>query len=238
MGVRGTDVTREVADIILLDDNFSTIVNAIREGRRVYDYMKRSINAQLASNYGELVLVMSALLFLLPLPFLPLTILWINLITDSLPCLALGIEKEEPGIMNRKPINHNNNILHGISKFLVISSFFTFAVTIGFFLLFYQTDLEKARTMALVAAVFSEMFIIISCRSEERNIWEIGFFSNKLLNFSIVIAFLLQLVAIYTPLSGILGLKVISLGELLLVLGASSLGFIFFELTKFFKIKI
>ncbi len=238
MGIRGADVTREVADIILLDDNFSTIVNAIREGRRVYDNMKKSIRAHLSANAHELLVVLTAVAFAFPLPFLPLAILWMNLITDSLPSLALSVEKEESGIMNRKPINHNNNILNGISRFLVIAALLSFIATMGMFLLFYQADLEKARTIALTTAVFSEMFVILSCRSEEKNIWKVGLFSNKFLFVSIIIAVVLQLIAIYTPLAGIFGLKAISLGELSLTIAASSLIFIFFETTKFFKIRI
>jgi len=238
MGIRGTDVARDVSDIILLDDNFDTIVHAIREGRRVYDNMRKSIKAHISANADELFIVLAAIIFSMPLPFLPLAILWMNLITDSLPSLALGVEKEEEGIMKRKPINHNGNILSGIFKFIIFAGIVTFIVTMGIFLLFYQADLEKARTLALTTAVFCEMFVVLSCRSENKNIWEIGLFSNKFLLFSISVAVALQIIAIYTPLSAILGLKAISLGELFLALGMSSIVLIFFEITKFFKIKI
>jgi Ca2+-transporting ATPase len=185
MGIRGTDVARDVSDIILLDDNFDTIVHAIREGRRVYDNMRKSIKAHISANADELFIVLAAIIFSMPLPFLPLAILWMNLITDSLPSLALGVEKEEEGIMKRKPINHNGNILSGIFKFIIFAGIVTFIVTMGIFLLFYQADLEKARTLALTTAVFCEMFVVLSCRSENKNIWEIGLFSNKFLLFSI-----------------------------------------------------
>ncbi len=237
MGIRGTDVTREVADMILLDDNFGTIVNAIREGRRVYDNMKKSIKSHLSANADELFVVLAAMMVSLPLPFLPIAILWMNLITDSLPSLALSGEKEEEGIMKRKPIDHNGNILNGILKFIIVAGILSFIMTMGLFILFSQ-DLEKARTIALTTAVFCEMSIILSCRSEDKNIWKIGLLSNKFLLFSIIIAVALQLTAIYTPLSGIFGLKALSLPELLLVAGASSIPFIFFEAMKFFRIKI
>jgi len=238
MGIRGTDVARDVSDIILLDDNFNTIVHAIREGRKVYDNMRKSIKLHISANIDELLVVMTAILLSLPLPFLPLAILWMNLITDSLPSLALSVEKEEDNLMKRKPLNHNNNILKGISRFIIVAGCISFIATISLFLLFYQKDLEKARTMALTASVFCELFIALSCRSEDKNIWKLGLFSNKFMLFSILIAGVLQVIAIYTPLSTVFGLKAISIWELLLAIGVSSLGFIFFEITKFFKIKV
>jgi len=238
MGIRGTDMARDVSDIILLDDDFSTIVQSIREGRKVYDNMRKSIKSHISANADELFIIFAAILFSMPLPFLPLAILWMNLITDSLPSLALAVEKEEEGIMKRKPINHNGNILHGIFRFIIFAGVITFISTICIFILFYQADLEKARTLALTTAIFSEMFVVLSCRSAEKNIWEIGLFSNKFLIFSIVAAVLMQLIAIYTPLSLILGLKAISLGELALTVIVSSSVFLFFETMKFFKVKI
>ena len=238
MGIRGTDVARDVSDIILLDDNFSTIVQAIREGRRVYDNMRKSIKLNLSSNIDELLVVMTAILISLPLPLLPLAILWMNLITDSFPSIALSVEKEEMNIMKRKPINNSKNILKGISKFIIIAGLISFVTTLVLFLFFYQQDLEKARTIALTVSVFSELFIAIACRSDERNIWEIGLLSNKFMLFSLIVAGLLQIIAIYSPLSSILGLTAISIWELGLSILAASVAFIFFEITKFFKIKV
>lgn len=237
MGIRGTDVARDVSDIILLDDNFSTIVQSIREGRRVYDNMKKSIKLHLSANIDELFVVVAAILFAMPLPFLPLAILWMNLITDSLPSLALAVEKEEENIMKRGPINHSNNILNGVFRFILIAGFISFLATIILFA-FYQADLEKARTIALTVSVFCELFIALACRSDTKNIWKIGLFSNKFMLFSILAAAALQIIAIYSPLAGLFGLKAISVGELLIAIAASSLGFVFFEITKFFKIKI
>jgi Ca2+-transporting ATPase len=238
MGIRGTDVTRDVADIILLDDNFSTIVHAIREGRRVYDNMKKSIKLHISANIDELLVITSAILFSIPLPFIPLGILWMNLITDSLPSIALSVEKEEDNIMKRSPQSQGGNILNGIFKFIAIAGLISFIGTIVLFLLFYQQDLEKARTLALTASVFCELFIGLACRSDRKNIWEIGLFSNKPMIFALLIAGVLQVIAIYTPLASLFGLKVISIWELLLAIGVSSLGFIFFEIMKFFKVKI
>ena len=234
MGIRGADVAREVSDIILLDDNFASIVRAVREGRRVYDNIKKSIKFHLAANVDELLVVFFALLLAFPLPLLPLAILWMNLITDSLPSLAFTVEKEEKDIMRRKPRDPEETILDGIWKFILIAGIISFIVTLGLFVLFYKADLEKARTIALSVSVFCELFLAFTCRSD-KNIWKIGVFSNKFLVYSVLGAFILQLVAIYTPLSTIFGFKALSLGELALVIVASSLGLIFFETAKAIK---
>jgi len=236
MGIRGSDVAREVSDIILLDDNFKSIINAIREGRKVYDNMKKSIKAHIAANLGELFIVLFALLLFLPLPLMPLAILWMNLVTDSLPSLALSIEPAEKNIMKRKPTPQKDHILSGMTGFILISGFLCFIFSMWLFSMFYQTDLEKARTIAITTAIFTEMFIILSCRSE-RNIWKIRFFSNKFLIYSIAIAVLLQLIAIYTPLALVFGFKALSLIEMLMITAVSSLIFVFFETIKFFKAK-
>jgi len=237
MGIRGADVAREVSDIILLDDNFNTIVLAIREGRKVYDNMKKSIKAHLAANGAELFVVMFALLASLPLPLLPLAILWMNLITDALPSLALTVEKEEPDIMRRKP-RYKESILNGMIVFLIISGVFAFAATIFIFSLYYQTDLAKARTLALSTAVLCEMFVVLSCRSREKSIFEIGLFTNKYVIGAVLITIILQLAAIYTPLAAIFGFVQLPLKELLLIVLVSAPIFIFFETMKALKIKI
>ena len=216
MGIRGSDVSREVSDIILLDDNFASIVNAVREGRRVYDNMKKSITSNLAANVGQMFIIMFALLLAWPLPLMPLAILWMNLITDSLPTLALSLEKPEKDIMRRKPINRKENILTHLGSFLLISGILAFIVTIGLFSLYFKTDLPKAQTIALTSAVFCEMFVVLSCRSN-KNIWKIGWFSNKFLVYAVAIAIIFQLIAIYTPLASVFGFVKLSIGELLMI---------------------
>ena len=237
MGIRGTDVAREASDIILLDDNFSSIVNAVREGRKVYDNMKKSIKFNLAANAGEMFIVAFAMLLAMPLPLMPLAILWMNLITDSLPSLSLSVEKEEENIMKRKPIDTKEDILKDILAFIIVAGLISFIATLGMFVIFYQENLAKARTIALSIAVFCELFLVFSCRSS-KNIWKIGVFSNKFLVFSVATAFVLQLIAIYTPLAKIFGFVPLSFTELVLTIAVSSIGFIVFELAKLFKIKI
>lgn len=234
MGIRGTDVARDVSDIILLDDNFSSIVNAVREGRRVYDNMKKSIKFHLAANVHELFLVMFALMLALPLPLLPLAILWMNLITDSLPSLALSVEKEEEDIMRRKPTNPQESILGNIAGFIFMAGLISFIASFILFASVYQNDLGKARTMAATASIFSEFFLVFTCRSN-KSIFKIGVFSNKFLLYSVLAAFLLQLAAIYSPLSAVFGFKALSVSELLLVTAVSSAAFVFFEVSKLIR---
>jgi Ca2+-transporting ATPase len=234
MGIRGTDVARDVSDIILLDDNFNSIVNAVREGRRVYDNMKKSIKYHLAANVHELFLVMFALILALPLPLLPLVILWMNLITDSLPSLSLSVEKEEEDIMKRKPTNPKETILENITGFILVAGTISFIVAILMFAAYYKMDLGKARTIAATVSIFSEMFLVFTCRSD-KSLFKIGVFSNKFLLYSVLAAFLLQIVAIYSPLSAVFGFTALSASELLLVIAVSSVAFIFFEASKLIK---
>ncbi len=232
MGIRGTDVAREVSDMILLDDNFSSIVRAVREGRRVYDNIKKSVKFHLAANVNELVIVFAALLLNMPLPLLPLAILWMNLITDGLPSLALTVEKEEKDIMRRKPRDPKEKILDKIFGFILIAGFIASVVTFALFALNYKQDLEKARTLALTASVFFELFLVFTCRSDKQTIFELGIWSNKFVVWSVATAFVLQLIAIYTPLAKVFGFVPLSFAEFLLVLFVSSLGLVFFEVMK------
>ena len=235
-GIRGTDVTRDVADIILLDDNFNSIVRAVHEGRRVFDNIKKSIKFHLVANFVELFAIMVALILAMPLPFLPLAILWLNLITDSFPSLALTVEHAEKDIMKRKPINRDEGILSNTIWFIVIGGIISFIVTFGLFSLFYQADLAKARTIALSASAFFELFIVFACRSDKSN-FEIGWFSNKYLLYSVLLSFALQIIAIYSPLRRIFGFVPISFGELAMTIGLASLGLVIFESWRIYKKK-
>lgn len=234
MGIRGADVARDVSDIVLLDDNFSSIVSAIKEGRRVFDNMKKSIKFNLATNCGELFLVSFALLASLPLPLMPLAILWMNLITDSLPSLSLGFERAEENIMKKKPKDTNETILNGTINFIILTGIISFIAAIILFTAFYQADLEKARTIAVSTLVFTALFITLTCRSENKNIWQIGLFSNKFLVYAVAGSFMLQLAAIYlAPIANIFGFHKLSIQELLLTIAVGSIAFIFFEAQKF-----
>ena len=187
----------------------------------------------MSANFGELLIVMFAMILAFPLPLLPLAILWMNLITDSLPSLALSFEPAEGDVMNRKPRNPEETILDGIVYFILIAGIIAFVVSGIVFVMYYDSDLTKARTMVLSVCVFSELFLVFTCKSETKNIWETGLFSNKFLIGSVLIAFVLQLIAIYfLPLAQLFGLVQLSIGELALCIGLASSSFVFFEVRK------
>lgn len=236
MNIKGTDIARESSDIILIDDNFSSIVRAIKEGRIVYDNIKKFVKYLLSVNFDEILVVTFALIAKIPIPFLPLQILWLNLVTDSLPALALSKERDEKGIMNKPPRNSKEHLLEGTFYFILIAGIMAFLATLLLFLIEYKTtgNLEKARTIAVTQAVMFEMFFVFSCKSD-KSIRETNIFSNKYLIGAVLITIILQMIAIYTPLSLIFKFSYLTLKDWLIILLVSSSGFIFFEAKKLIK---
>jgi len=238
MSVKGTDLSRDVADMILLDDSFATIVEAVKSGREIYDNIKKFLKFLLSANFDEIALILTTIVVGLPLPILPVQLLWLNLVTDGLPALALAVDPAEKGIMHRKPRDPNETIFHGIKNFLVIATTIAFIISLGTFLLFYFTGpLDKARTMVFMIIVFFELWLVFSCRSEKRPIWEIGLFSNKYLVGAVAISVLLQLLILYTPLATFFKVVPLGLTDWVYIILVSSLGFIFFEVKKFITMK-
>lgn len=237
MSITGTDVAREASDVVLLDDNFATIVRAIKEGRTIYDNIRKFVRYLLAVNFSEIFLIMVAILIKLPLPLLPLQILWINLATDSLPALSLGADPSEKDVMKRKPRNPSETILHRGLPFLITVGALAFATTFIVFLisfLWMKQPLEQARTMALSTSIMFELFFVFTMRSEKKTIFELGALTNKYMVGAVLISIVLHLVLIYTPLSIAFGLASIGIVQWLIVLGFSILGFAIFELKKVF----
>ncbi len=226
MGQRGTDVAKEASDMVITDDNFATIVNAVEEGRRIFDNIKKFINYLLSANLGEVLVILLAAVFFLPLPIIAVQILWINLITDGFPALALGLDPARPGIMKKRE-EHNimdKKMISGIIQTGIIVGLASLAV-------FYYTlrsgaSLATAQTMVFTAIVLIEFFRIeVIEREYGENIW-----SNKWLFIAIIFSFLLHLVVIYTPLNAYFGTEPLSLanwgvlGLMLTVAGALNLG--------------
>ncbi len=234
MGIRGTDVARDVSDIILSDDNFASIVSGIREGRKTYDNIKKFTKYLLAVNFSEIFLISIALVLRLPLPLLPLQILWINLVTDSFPALALIREKQE-NVMQSKP-RQEKSILDGIWKFIIIAGIIAFIAEIVIFLIGMNNNLpiEETRTMVLTTAILFEMFFIYTCRSD-KSLFKIGIFSNKWLNYAVIFSILLQIILIYTPLASAFGVVPLTFSDWLFVLPFAISGLIIFEIWKYFK---
>lgn len=202
MGSTGTDVTKEAACLILADDNFKTIVAAIEEGRNIYENIRKFIRFLLGCNLGEILVMFLAVVWGLPLPLRPIQILWVNLVTDGLPAIALGLEPPEDDVMQAPPRSPREGILgRGLWKKILLRG-----VTIGvtssfvFALAFLQTGmLIYAQTMALSALIITQLLHVFECRSEKRTIWRISPGRNWVLGGAVIFSFFLLVIIIYQP---------------------------------------
>ncbi|MDO4542154.1 MAG: cation-translocating P-type ATPase [Bacillota bacterium] len=202
MGLGGADVTREAADFILADNNFASIVQAVEEGRGIYDNIRKFIRYLLSSNLGEVLTMFIAVAFGFPLPLVPLQILWINLATDGLPALALGLERPAPSLMQKKPRPKNEGIFAGgLGKKIFLRGILIGLTSIGVFLgsIIAWGEIDIARTMAFTALVFSQLFYVFDCRSEDESPFALGFFSNPYLTAAVVFSAGLQCLVLYVP---------------------------------------
>ena len=239
MGIRGSDVARDSSDMVLLDDNFASIIKAIQQGRRVFTNLKKSIKFLLAANVGEVSVIILGLMFGMPLVFLPLAILWMNLVTDSLPALALAVEPAEKNIMKYKP--KNNSLLFGIWKSIVVAGFLMVSSSLWIFNYgSINFGIDVARTMAISTAIFFELFFAFSCKSD-RSLFLTGILNNKYLIYAVLISGGLHLVAIYSGLGSVFGFVALTGWQLGLsvLFGLSGLvGFEVWKILKNFKRKI
>ncbi len=203
MGITGTDVTKEASDMVLTDDNFASIVSAVEEGRSIFDNIRRVVHFLLSCNIGEIFVLLVASLAGMPLPLLPVQILWTNLVTDGLPALGLAMEPVEAGVMDRAPRKKDEGIVTGPLLWVMLAQgAFIGAVTLGAYsleLYRYGAPWEKARTVAFMVLVFSQMFHVFNCRSTWKSIFSIGALSNKMLNLAVLVILVGQLSLIYIP---------------------------------------
>jgi len=202
MGITGTDVAKETAEMILTDDNFASIVAAVEEGRVIYSNIRKFIFFLLSCNIAEILIIFIAMLVGLPIPLRPIQLLWLNLLTDAFPALALGMEAKEPDIMSKAPRNPNEPIMDSRMKWQIgIQSTFMTAAVLGVFAfaLSRNASLEVAQTYAFVTLIFSELLRAYTSRSETFSVFKLGFFSNKYMVVGTFISFLLLLVVIYVP---------------------------------------
>ena len=200
MGKKGTDVARESADMVLLDDNFATIVKAVREGRRIFDNIRKFIKYTMTSNTGEIWTLLLAPFLGLPIPLLPIHILWINLVTDGLPGLALAVEPAERGIMQRPPRPPNESIFaHGMWQHILWVGLLIGGVT----LLAQAWAIHYAeahwQTIVFTVLTFSQLAHVLAIRSDKESLLKIGVFSNLALVGAICLTIVLQLCVIYIP---------------------------------------
>ncbi len=200
MGITGTDVAKEASALVLSDDNYATIVAAIEEGRGIYDNIRKFIRYLLASNVGEILTMFFAMLLGLPLPLVPIQILWVNLVTDGLPAMALGVDPAEENIMNRIPRDSRESVFsRGLGWKIISRGFLIGIVTLTTFLLTYIQDpanLAKAQTMAFTTLVMAQLIHVFDCRSDI-SIFHRNIFENKYLIFAVLSSILLLVGVIY-----------------------------------------
>ncbi len=234
MGITGTDVAKEASGMILADDNFATIVRAVEEGRRIYDNIQKYLAYLLSGNIGEVLVILSSILLGLPLPLIAIQILWINLVTDGLPALALGVDPIEPGVMQRPPRKSSENIFSGIAPYIYIYPVLLTIGTLWLFDVFQQQGLAKAQAVAFTSIVMFELFQAISCRSTRKSVFSVGVFANRWLWLAVASSLVLQLMLLYVPFfQNIFHTAALSLKEWLMILGVSVTGFIYLEFHKF-----
>ena len=238
MGKGGTEVTREAADMVLSDDNFASIVAAVAEGRGIYDNIQKTVVYLMAGNVGELVVMLCAGLMGLPLPLLPLQLLWINLATDGLPALALVVDPVESDVLARPPRTHGRPML-GRPEWIVILStgLLQGLVALGVFAWTLSREgLAEARNMAFTTLVFGELFRAFAARSRSLTLWEVGITSNlRLLAVVVISAGLQILLHHWAPSQKLLGLGPISMGECLLTVGLGLIPVTVIEMTKLIR---
>ena len=201
MGITGTDVTKEASAMVLTDDNFSSIVAAVEEGRGIYDNIRKFIRYLLSCNVGEVLTMFLALLAGLPLPLVPIQILWMNLVTDGLPAMALGVDPHDSDIMTRRPRHPRESVFsHGMTWRIITSgTIIGLGALAAFRCGLFMGDVELARTMAFNTLVLLQMFYVFACRSESHTILEIGLFTNTYLVGAVSISATLQLLINYVP---------------------------------------
>jgi P-type Ca2+ transporter type 2C len=231
MSIKGTDITRDASDVVLTDDNFASIVNAIEEGRIIYDNIKKFIRYLLSANMAEIGVILVAMLAGLPLPLLPLQILWINLMTDSWPALALGVDPPDHDVMNRNPRSSKENIISHIKFFIFAVGIIGTISVLSIFLWSINAGhaLEKSRTFALTTLIVIEMFVVYSSKSDRPFT---NMLNNGWLNIAVIFSLLLQILIIYTPLNILFKLAPLSSLEWLPVIGLGLISFLILEFLK------
>jgi Ca2+-transporting ATPase len=200
MGITGTDVSKEAADMVLTDDNFATIVAAVEEGRAIYDNIRKFIKYTLTSNMGEIWVMLLAPFLGMPLPLLPLQILWINLVTDGLPGLALGVEPAERDTMRRPPYPPDENIFaRGVGRDILVIGLLMGLVSLGVGFWYWRVDNPVWQTMVFSTLTLSEMTYVMAIRSSRDSLFTIGLLSNRALLGAVVLTTVLQIAVIYLP---------------------------------------
>ncbi|XZJ59361.1 calcium-transporting P-type ATPase, PMR1-type [Clostridium perfringens] len=240
MGITGTDVSKGASDMILTDDNFSTIVSAVEEGRKIYLNIKKSIVFLLSCNLGEILTLFTAILLNWNSPLQPIHILWVNLITDSFPALALGVDKTKEDVMNNPPRNPKESIFIKSDKIqLIINGVLIGGITLFAFKLgerLYADSLIHAQTIAFVVLSVSQLFLSLSLRSNTKSAFSLGIFSNKYLVYSILLGIFLQVIIISISfIANIFKVTPLLLYDWIVVILVSLIPFAINEILKLFR---
>ena len=237
MGLIGTDVARESSEIVLADDNFASIVNAVEEGRIVFNNTRQTSFFLITTNFAESVTIISSLVLTPYLPLLPTQILWLNLVTDGLPVVALSTEKGHGDVLEEPPKKAEEDILSGdIIPFLILMVGIMVAATLFIFNSYLPQGIDKARTGAFCVMTLTQLFNVLNMRSLKKSIFEVGFFTNKYITASILISVILLFIVIYVPFfQKVFQFATLEPMELLTIVLLSSLVLVFGELYKYMK---
>ena len=230
MGISGTDVTKEAAAMVLMDDNFATIVSAVEEGRIIYDNIRKFIRYLLSCNLGEVLTMFLASLFYMPNPLTPIQILFVNLATDGLPAIALGVDPPDKDIMRQQPRQKNEGIFaRGLWEKIIVRGCLIGVCTLLSFMVgrYYGMNLATCRTIALCTLVMSQLLHVFECRSERHSIFEINIFTNIYLLGAVLVSITMICCILYVPfLRGIFNTVALNLGQWLLVIFFSGIIFL------------
>ena len=233
MGITGTDVTKSASDIVLMDDSFSTIVVAIEEGRRIYNNIRNNIVFSLSSNFAEIFTIIIGL-FTKTTILLPIYILFIDLVTDSIPSICLSFEKSEDGIMNKKPRGINKPLFTPFIKASIAFSAIieTLFVVLTYFISLKMYGQETAMSLALLSMVVQEIVYSISCRNLKQSVVKQGLFSNKAMNYGLLLILLIELIVFVTPVRKLISITSIDISLILVVFLINFMAIFIYELIK------
>ncbi len=238
MGITGTDVTKSASDIVLMDDSFSTIVVAVEEGRRIYNNIRNNIVFSLSSNFAEIFTIIIGLLTKTTI-LLPIYILFIDLVTDSIPSICLSFEKSEDSIMNKKPRGINKPLFTPFIKSCIASSAIieTIFVVLTYFISLKIYGQETAMSLALLSMVVQEIVYSISCRNLKESVVKQGLFSNKAMNYGLLLILLIELIVFVTPIGKLISITLIDISLILIVFLINFMAIFIYELIKPFLVK-
>ncbi len=240
MGISGTEVTKEASDMILTDDNFASIVAAVEEGRGIYDNIKKYLIYLLSANIGEIFVLFIAIMLGWPAPLIAIQLLWVNLVTDGLPAIALGIDPADPDIMKRPPRDPKEGIFKGVKITLIgIAVVMAAGILLVFNMVAHDEGIIRGQTFAFASIVLFELIFVFSCRSQKHSLFQIGPLRNKWLIYSVLTSLALLFVVIYVPaLAPLFDVEPLGTYDWIAVIIVGVSGFICYEVAKLVMLKV